>query len=101
MGEVEWYSWGSGGAGLLCHGDLNDYPTPTLLTTAPFTSTPSSSSIPAVTSAACSGVYSLASTGEGLYHCGDSPQTTSTARPGEASHVATLRVPTRLPFPHA
>ena len=102
MGEVQWYSWGSGGAGLLGHGNLDDYHTPTLLNIPPFTSSTSSSCPPAVTSLACSGVYSLLCTAEGhVYHCGDLLQSTSTAQAEEASHVSRLRSPTRLSFPHA
>ena len=104
MGDVEWYSWGSGGAGLLCHGSLDDRHSPTLITSPPFAATPSSFSFSGVTSLACSGVYSLACTADGrLFHCGDPMQSTSTyrAQGEEAGRSVNLRVPTPLSFPHA
>ena len=102
MEKVEWYSWGSGGTGLLGLGDLDDHSTPTLITSSPFITPPSSPSPSTVTSLACSGVYSLACTADGgLYECGDRRQSTppSSQAGGEVSQP--LVRPTRMPFPHS
>ena len=99
MPQVEWYSWGSGGGGLLAQGTRDDHHTPTRIAAPPFASPPSSPS-PAVTSVACSAVYSLACTSDGrLWECGDALQSLSTAAAGEAAALTfSPLLPSPLPF---
>lgn len=106
MATVEWYSWGSGGAGLLALGDLDDRSTPNLVTAPPFgtltASTTASATLPVVTSLACSGVYSLACTADGAVHeCGDINQSAPALRQPGTNESQFLVRPTKLPFPHS
>ena len=89
----QWYSWGSGAAGLLAHGNTGDCHTPTIITAPPIT--PSTTSSAAVASLACSGVYSLLCTSDGeLWHCGDTHQ--SCSLPGTTSNSQLLLLPARI-----
>ena len=104
MRAVEWYSWGSGGGGLLAQGTRDDHHSPTLITAPPFdspsASSPSSPSAP--TSVACSAVYSLVTTADGrLWECGDPLQTVTAAAREDATSSSPLLLPSLLPLPQS
>ena len=99
MALDEWYSWGSGAAGLLAHGDRHDRSAPALLSAPPFAPTAAASTRPSpVKALACSGVYALiVSDDGGLWECGDAQQ--SVPSDGETTH-SPLLTPSRMSFPH-
>ena len=93
---LQWYSWGSNASGLLAHGNTDDTHSPTLIAAPPFTCTVLSAA--AVSSLACSGVYSLLCTADGeLWHCGDTHQSCSLPVANAESRL--LLIPARIALP--